>query len=77
MKTQQKNTAMKSFKQVGAVLFFLLVAQFGFAQDPGGGPDGPPPAVPLDDYLLIILAAIGLIVAYFFIKSRNRKKAIH
>ncbi len=76
MKTQQKNTTMKSFKQVGAVLFFLLVAQFGFAQDPGGGPDGPPPAVPFDDYLNIILAAVGIIVALiYFRKSAKRSIA--
>ncbi len=66
-------------KKITAIITVLIVlsSQFSFSQDPGGGPDGPPPAVPLDDYLLIILAAIGLVVAYFFIKSRNRKKAIH
>ncbi len=72
MKTQQKNTTMKSFKQVGAVLFFLLIAQFGFAQDPGGGPDGPPPAVPFDDYLNIILAAVGIIVALIYFRKTSK-----
>ena len=63
---------MKSFKQVGAVLFFLLIAQFGFAQDPGGGPDGPPPAVPFDDYLNIILAAVGIIVALIYFRKTSK-----
>lgn len=66
---------IKSFfsKQVtrfmGLVLLMISVLTTGVhAQDPGGNPDGPPPAVPFDDYLLPILLIAGAVFGLFIIK---------
>lgn len=55
----------------------LLISVKGFSQDPGDTPDGPPPAVPLDDYLLPILLAAGAILVFFVFRRMNRNKVSH
>jgi hypothetical protein len=53
----------------------LLLTKAGFSQDPGDNPDGPPPAVPFEDYMHLILLAAGAIFALFTIKKLQRKHA--
>ena len=56
----------------------LLLSSKGFSQDPGGNPDGPPPAVPLNDYYLeIMLFAVGAVLAFFVFRKMQRKQAIN
>lgn len=52
----------------------LIFSTAGFSQDPGGGPDGPPPAVPFDDYLLPIVVVVGLVVTFFAFKKLMSQK---
>ena len=80
MKT--KSTALINMKRI-AKSICLLVALFlvslqGFSQlDPGDNPDGPPPAVPLDDYLHLIIIAAGAILAFFVLRRIGSKKTSH
>ncbi len=53
----------------------VLISTYGFSQDPGGSPDGPPPAVPFEDYMHLILLAVGAAFALFTIKKLQRKQA--
>ena len=57
------------------LLCMVLLSQAGFSQDPGDNPDGPPPAVPFEDYMHLILIAAGAILALVVIKKMNRKTA--
>lgn len=59
------------------LMVMMLLSVSVFAQDPGGNPDGNPPAVPMEDYLLPVLAGLGLIVAFIFLRKRNKKRLIH
>lgn len=56
-----------------AVALTLLFSVNGFSQDPGGSPDGPPPAVPFNDYYHWILIAIGAIFALFVIRKMQKR----
>ncbi len=71
MITQSKHI-MKGVKRLVTSLCLLLLSTAAFSQDPGGSPDGPPPAVPFDDYLHLILIALGLVFALFTISRVNR-----
>lgn len=65
-------------KYFGMVALMLLLSSKGFSQDPGGNPDGPPPAVPLNDYYLeIMLIAVGAVLAFFVFRKMQRKQAIN
>ena len=60
--------------QIVLVSFVLvLISQVGYSQDPGGGRDGPPPAVPFDDYLLWILVFMGVVFTYILFKRKQIK----
>ena len=63
------------------VVCMLLLAHAGFSQDPGDNPDGPPPAVPFEDYVPLILLVAGSVFALFTIKklqkSRLSKNNLH
>lgn len=63
-------------KRIAAVMTVMIVlaSQFSFSQDPGGGPDGPPPAVPFDDYLNVILLVVGVLLTVFVLKTRTLVK---
>ncbi len=65
-------------KRIATIMTILIVlaSQFSFSQDPGGGPDGPPPAVPFDDYLNIILLVVGIVLTILVLKTRNLVKNI-
>ena len=67
----------EKFKSIFIVIAMLLISVKGFSQDPGDTPDGPPPAVPLDDYLLPILLAAGAILVFFVFRRMNRNKVSH
>ena len=68
---------MKNAKLVKlfSVALMLLVSNAGFSQDPGGNPDGPPPAVPFSDYMHILLIIAGAIFSFWVIKRLKRKEA--
>lgn len=66
---------LKALRPVVLMVFMLLLAKAGFSQDPGDSPDGPPPAVPFEDYMHLILLAVGAIFALFTIKRLQRGKA--
>ena len=68
----QSKHIMKGLKRMATLFFLLLLSTAAFSQDPGGSPDGPPPAVPFDDYLHLILIAMGLVFALFKIGRVNR-----
>ncbi len=55
----------------------FLVSIKGFSQDPGGNPDGPPPAVPFEHYYSWILIAVGAILALVVIKKMQKKHIAH
>ena len=57
------------------LLCMVLLSQAGFSQDPGDNPDGPPPAVPFEDYMHLILIAAGAILAFFTIVKLKKKEA--
>ena len=57
------------------LLCMVLLSQAGFSQDPGDNPDGPPPAVPFEDYMHLILIAAGAILAFFTIAKFKKKEA--
>ena len=73
MKLSEKYTAVKRV----AILFFLIVLATGtaYSQDPGGSPDGPPPAVPFDDYLHLFPILAGLMLTFFVIRRMQKKGA--
>ncbi len=76
MQRQLKNVVKKL--QIVLVSFVLvLISQVVYSQDPGGGPDGPPPAVPFDDYLLLILVFIGVVFTYILFKRKQIKIVSH
>lgn len=56
------------------VIGMLLLSAPGFSQDPGGSPDGPPPAVPFEDYYHLILIAAGSIFSLLVIKKLQKKE---
>jgi hypothetical protein len=64
-------------KSICLVLALFLLTFKGFSQDPGDNPDGPPPAVPFDDYLLPILLVAGAVVAFYAIKKMQKKNISH
>ena len=70
-----KNSVARNLKIVCATICFLLTVTIGFSQDPGGGPDGPPPAVPFDDYLYLILGAVGIVLTYVTLRKFMKKVA--
>ena len=69
---------MKKITRVVYLLVSMLLAftPKGFSQDPGDNPDGPPPAVPFDDYLLPLLIVGGVILAFFVIRRMQRKNVV-
>ena len=69
------NSKFDVLKTLICSLILVLTSTTVFSQDPGGGPDGPPPAVPLDDYLLVILAVIGLVVAFVYFRKKTRHQS--
>ncbi len=66
---------MKKFRPILILAILILTSVTGFSQDPGGSPDGPPPAVPFEDYMHLILLAVGAVFALFTIKRLQRKQA--
>jgi hypothetical protein len=67
----------KQVKSMLLVLMMVVLSLKGYSQDPGDNPDGPPPAVPLDDYLLPIILAAGAILAFFVFRRMNNKSVSH
>lgn len=63
----------KHLKTYIAVLVMFLSSNYCFSQDPGGNPDGPPPAVPLDDYMHLIIIGAGLVFAAVVLYKRNNR----
>ena len=66
----------KTLKPALLLLSFVLAANAAFCQDPGGNPDGPPPAVPFDDYLYIVLIVLGAVFSLFAIKKLQRARSL-
>ena len=66
---------IKNLRPVIMLVCMLLLTKLGFSQDPGDNPDGPPPAVPFEDYMHLILLAAGALFALFTIKRLQRKHA--
>ena len=62
-------------KPVVMLLVMVLLSNAGFSQDPGDNPDGPPPAVPFEDYMHLILIAAGAIFALYTVKKLKKKQA--
>lgn len=71
MKLLSKYNAVKSI----VILFGLTILATGtaYSQDPGGSPDGPPPAVPFDDYLHFLPILAGLVLTFFVIRKMQKK----
>ena len=69
------NFDMKKFRPLLMLAVMIFATVSGFSQDPGGSPDGPPPAVPFEDYMHLILLAVGAVFALFTIKKLQRKQA--
>ena len=67
MKSTIKKAVKGTMKLSVGTLVLLMLSVAAFSQDPGGGPDGPPPAVPFDDYLNLILLAIGIFFSLYAI----------
>ena len=65
----KKLLSLQSLYTIVLVCALLVLSNVGFSQDPGGGPDGPPPAVPFDDYLLPIVLFLGTIVSFIAFKK--------
>lgn len=64
--------------RVATLIAVLLLASIkGFSQDPGDSPDGPPPAVPFDDYLLPILLVAGILIAFYTLRKMRSRKVTH
>jgi hypothetical protein len=70
-----KSTVVKTLRPVVMIICMVLLTKAGFSQDPGDNPDGPPPVVPFEDYMHLILLAAGAIFALFTIKRLQRKAA--
>ena len=70
-----KSKVLAGLKPVLMLVIMVLVCQAGFSQDPGDNPDGPPPAVPIEDYMHLIILAVGAVFALFTIKRLQRKQA--
>lgn len=70
MKSVVSNSVVKF---ICTLLGFILISVNAYSQDPGGSPDGPPPAVPIDDYMNLILSVIGVIFALFIIWKMKHK----
>lgn len=72
-----KSILTKTLIKFSLTLIGLFVINSAvFSQDPGGSPDGPPPAVPIDDHLNLILAALGVLFALFTMwKLKHRSAA--
>ena len=68
------NGLLKKAKSFCLAIGMLLLSAQGFSQDPGGSPDGPPPAVPFNDYYHLILIAVGGIFALLVIKRMQKKQ---
>ncbi len=66
---------LKSTKASVMAMGMLILSLPGFSQDPGGNPDGPPPAVPFEDYMHLILLAAGAVFALLVIKRLRTKAA--
>ena len=64
---------IKHCKAIAMVLIVVMACVPAFSQDPGGNPDGPPPAVPFEDFMHLGLLAVGVVLALVVIKKLNRK----
>lgn len=73
----KKALNLKSIYTVVMICMMLSLTTVGFSQDPGGGPDGPPPAVPFDDYLLPIILVLGSIVSFFVFRKLKTSTTTH
>ena len=63
-----KSLVMKSALRFAlALIGLIMLSNLAYSQDPGGSPDGPPPAVPIEDHMNLILASIGIVFAIFII----------
>ena len=71
-KETMQSLIKRNLKAVLILLITVLPATAGFSQDPGGNPDGPPPAVPFDDYMNLIIVAAGVIMAIFILYKRRK-----
>ena len=65
---------MKKYRTILLLAVLISTSIAGFSQDPGGSPDGPPPAVPFEDYMHLILLAVGAVFALLTIKKLQRKQ---
>ena len=52
----------------------VLLSIAGFSQDPGDNPDGPPPAVPFEDYMHLYILAAGAILAFVTLRKARASK---
>ena len=68
------NQVQKFLKQSSLVILMLLISAIAFSQDPGDNPDGPPPAVPFDDYLHVIIIAVGVALSWLVIRRNFKTK---
>ena len=66
---------IKTFKPLFFMIIMVLLTFNGFSQDPGDTPDGAPPAVPFEDYMHLIIIAIGAIIAFVTINKLQKKNA--
>jgi hypothetical protein len=69
-----KQTMRQIMKPMLMLLVMVLASKLGFSQDPGDNPDGPPPAVPFEDYMHLYLLAAGAILALITIRRVQRKQ---
>lgn len=70
-----KQVINKTTRAFFFLMVMLLLTKTGYSQDPGGGPDGPPPAVPFEDYAHLILLAVGFIFSFFVMRRLRRNVA--
>ena len=53
----------------------VMIPFISFAQDPGGNPDGnPPPVVPFDDNMNLVLIGAGIVFAVVIFKKLQGKR---
>ena len=69
-----KSLVMKTtLKFALALTGLVMLSNVAYSQDPGGSPDGPPPAVPIEDHMNLILAVIGVVFALFIVWRMQNK----
>lgn len=64
---------MKRLKSLLLLVSLILLTLASFAQDPGGNPDGTPPAVPFDGYMSLLLLLGGLVIVFIMYRKVKRR----